>query len=251
MTNKKWSLYYILLYLDHFIIIRTTQTLVKLGRWVPFSFCDIQICEFVSPANCQSVRSGTARRPSGLARLNLTTILHLPERRMEDPACTKSRARSCEMIGIVNVVILLQWSHGMEGQCDGVIVSDHAPSSTASPPLLSFLLAVTPSLLCSLVKDSSPSKLNQTAWIKAITQFVYKASFILCQAALLWQSAAGWPLTLAEVTWCIYYIVQWESFRLLSGDKGLKMHDGNSIIQICATLYQNTKCSTWPYQQTV
>ncbi len=57
-------------------------------------------------------------------------------------------------------------------------------STSCRPPslLLSFLLAVIPSLLCSLVKDSSLHKFNQTAWIKAITQFVYKASFILCQA---------------------------------------------------------------------
>lgn len=42
-------------------------------------------------------------------------------------------------------------------------------------------------------------KFNQTAWIKAITQFVYKASFIHCQAG------ARWPPTFAEVTWCICY----------------------------------------------
>lgn len=113
-------------------------------------------------------------------------------------------------------------------------------STSRRPPplLLSFLLAAVPSLLCSLVKDFSFCKFNQTAWIKAITQFVYKASFILSGQRSVDNL---WPPTFAEVTWCIYYVVQWESFRLLSGDEGLKMHDENPIIQICVTLWQNAK----------
>lgn len=170
-----------------------------------------------------------------------TTLLHLAERQKEDLLSTESSAQSCDMIGIVNVVTLQQWSQRLRGMdWWREKVCGHVPSSTAPPPplllflLLSFLLAVIPSLLCSLVKDSSLCKFDQTAWIKAIIQFVYMASFILCQASA--------PLTIRglltpDLCWGhIYNIVQRESFRLLSGDKGLKMHDENPIIQICATL---------------
>ena len=77
----------------------------------------------------------------------------------------ESSTQSCEMIRTVNVVTLPQWSQrhrGMEGWREKMCV--HVSSSTTSHPfLLSFLLAVIPSLLCSLLKDSSPGKLNQSA----------------------------------------------------------------------------------------
>lgn len=55
-------------------------------------------------------------------------------------------------------------------------------------------------------------KFNQTPRIKAITQFVYKASFIRCQ------DGARWPPTFAEVTWCIYYA----AFRAIIRRQGAK-----------------------------
>lgn len=89
------------------------------------------------------------------------------------------------MIRIVNAVTVLQRSQRCRGTewwreedvCPRPIVHSHSSSSPPHLPSLSLL----PSR--SLVKDSSPGKLNQTAWIKAIIQFVYKASFILCQAS--------------------------------------------------------------------
>ncbi len=131
----------------------------------------------------------------------------------------------------------------------------HVPSSTASPPppppplLPSSLLAVIPLLLRSLVKDSSLCKFNQTAWIKAITQFVYKASFILCQASA--------PLTIhrsltPDLCWghmmhllhCSTRVFQAIIRRQGAKDAWWESYYSNP----CKTV---TECkSTWPYQQT-
>lgn len=69
----------------------------------------------------------------------------------------------------------------------------HAAPGNFCPPLHPLLPSCVPLWRTPVCKS------NQTARIKAITQFVYKASFIRCQGG------ARWPLTFAEVTWCIYY----------------------------------------------
>lgn len=118
----------------------------------------------------------------GPTQLN-TALLHLAERQKERLAVYRKHRRSLVRWSKL-LMRLLSFSEtkNVAGWSDG---GRRCVSTSRRPPplLLSSLLAVIPSLLCSLVKDSSLRKFNQTAWIKAITQFVYKASFILCQAS--------------------------------------------------------------------
>lgn len=209
------------------------------------------------PAYCHSVRAGAGSRPSGPGPTQFnTTLLHLAERQKEDSLSTESSAQSCEMIGTVNAVTLLWWSQrcrGMERRRgEGVCV--HVPPSTTTSLLPLFLLIFffPPSSLAflrSLVKDSSLCKFNQTAWIKTIIQFVYKASFIRCQA--------GAPLTIrgsltpdlcrGHVTHLLHCSTR--VFQAIIRRQGAKDAWWESY-------YSNqrnteTECkTTWPYQQT-
>lgn len=165
---------------------------------------------------------------------------------------TESSTQSCEMTRIVNLVTLVQWSHRRRGNgvMEGEGVCVHVLSSTASHSLfLSFLLAFVPSLLCSLVKDSFLVKLNQTAWIKAIIQFGYEASFILCQASapLTIRGSLTHDLCRGHVMHSLHCSTR--DFQAIIRRQGAKdawweFYYSN----LCNTV---TECkSTWPYQQT-
>lgn len=158
------------------------------------------------------------------------------------------------MLGIVNVVTHLQWSQrcrGIEWLRQKVCVHVLHLSSAASPPplILSFLLTVSPSLPFSLVKDSSPCKLNQAAWIKAIIQFVYKASFILCQpdapltiGGLLTPDLCGGHMM--HLLHCSTRVFQAIIRRQGAKDAWWESYYSNlrNTVAECKT--------TWPYQQT-
>lgn len=143
--------------------------------------------------SCHSVSARAKSQPRAPTQTQFdTTLIHLDERQKEDSPSTESSAQSCEMIGTVNAVTFLQWSQrhcGMERWREKVSV--HVLFSFPSC-LLSFLQSPPRSL----VEDPSSGKLNQTAWIKEIIQFVYKASFILCHAGALLTIGASTTLDL-------------------------------------------------------
>lgn len=145
------------------------------------------------------------------------------------------------MFGTVNVVTV-QWSQRCCGT--GRLREKVCVHATSCPPT-----AVIPSPLCSLVKDSSLCKFNQTAWIKAITQFVYKASFILCQASA--------PLTICGLLtsdWCRGHMMHLlrsstRVFQAITRRQGAKDAWWESYYSNLSNTEPECK-TTWPYQYT-
>lgn len=137
------------------------------------------------------------------------------------------------------------WDRATEGES----VRVHAAhlSSTASPSTL--LRSFSLSAFFSPVKDSSPCKFNQAAWIKAIIQFVYKTSFILCQTAT--------PLTIGglltpDLCWGhMMHLLQCSTrvFQAVIRRQEAK----HARWESCYSNLRNavTECkAAWPYQQT-
>lgn len=122
-------------------------------------------------------------------------------------AVRRKLQQSCETMCGVNAVTVQRSQRCCRITQEKDKVCAHAaPENFCPPPPPSSLLSCVP------LWRTPVCKFNQTPWIKAITQFVYKASFIRCQ------DGARWPPTFAEVTRCIYYA----AFRAVIRRQGAK-----------------------------
>ena len=174
--------------------------------------------------------------PSGSAQLNLTQPYCIYLRQKEHSPSSEDSAQSCEMIRTLNVVTLLQRSQrrcGMQRWREKMCVHVRRPVSQPLSSSSSFLPPRCHSFPRPLPREGlfSRGKLNQTAWIKAIIQFVYKASFILCQASA--PLTVGGLLT-SDLCWGLMMHLLQCSTRVFQPI--IRRQDENLIIQICATL---------------